>query len=108
MVDDEKKLYGEELPKAYTERVMTDVVYEQAHKFVLFNHPAMACWMEKYMKVSQGIINFPTFRHWVRNAILQILGSGEHITQEAYEISTGPNVKAKYFSGMWNKPEAFA
>jgi hypothetical protein len=62
--------------------------------------------MEKYMRVSHGIINFPTFRHWVRNAILQTLRSGEHITQEAYEISDGPNVKAKYFSGIWDKPEA--
>ena len=71
-------------------------------------HPAMACWTEKYMRVSQGIINFPTFRHWVRNEILQILGSREYITQEAYEFSADPNVKAKYSSGMWDKPEASA
>jgi hypothetical protein len=48
LLQDEEIVPPENLPSAYTKRVMFDMVYEQAHKFVLINHPAMEWWMDKY------------------------------------------------------------
>jgi hypothetical protein len=51
-VQEDLKMSGEEVPTAYTERVMSDVLYEQAHKFVLLNHPGMGCWLERHSEAS--------------------------------------------------------
>jgi hypothetical protein len=99
--DDDQKLYGQDLPKAHLERVMSDVVYEQAHRFVLLNHPCMAPWMERYEATLQGTLRVPPFKHWVRGAVMEAFNSGDYINQDVMDISAGPNVKAKYFSGTF-------
>jgi hypothetical protein len=100
-VDEEDKRVTEEvLPKAHTERVMTDVVYEQAHKFVLLNHPSMTSWLDRYTAASEGMTSLPPFRHWVQGAIQQALSRGEYIPQEELDISAGPASKAKFYAGQ--------
>jgi hypothetical protein len=102
MQDDDKTLSSESLPNAYTEKVLSDVVYEQAHKFVLFNHPAMEKWTEKYSVAKEDTPSLPPFRHWVRGAVLGAMKNGEFITQEALDISAGPSAKVQYFTGKYN------
>jgi hypothetical protein len=70
MVDEDIRMSRQTLPRAKIERIMNDVIYEQAHKFVLLNHPAMACWKERYIVAFQGTSDFLSFRHWVRVPML--------------------------------------
>jgi hypothetical protein len=67
---DDVKFKGEDLPSAHTEKVMPSVVYEQAHKFVLTNHPAMATWMEKYDLARSETPSILPYRDWVRGAVV--------------------------------------
>jgi hypothetical protein len=94
VVDDDQRLYGQDLPKAFSERILSDVVHEQAHRFVL-----MACWLEKYELASQGTSQLLHFRHWVRDAVLETFHNKEYISQDVMDISAGPSAKAKFFSG---------
>lgn len=96
---DDVKFKGEDLPSAHTEKVMPSVVYEQAHKFVLTNHSAMATWMEKYDLARSETPSIPPYRDWVRGAVVHALHGGERISQEVLDITAGPNAKAKYFAG---------
>jgi hypothetical protein len=41
MDEEDPKMLRDVVPTAHVERIMSDVVFEQAHKFVLLNHPAM-------------------------------------------------------------------
>jgi hypothetical protein len=99
MDEDDTKMDEEALPIAHTERMMTDVMYEQAHKFVLMNHPTMVRWMERYNTIGQETSSLPPFRHWIRGAVLQALERGEPITQEVLDISAGPTAKARFYAG---------
>jgi hypothetical protein len=101
MDEEDTKMSKEALPKAHTERVLTDVVYEQAHKFVLPNHPAMASWMERYNALGHGTSSLPSFRHWVKEAVLEAVARGDSITQEVLDISAGPTANTKFFAGKF-------
>jgi hypothetical protein len=48
---------SESLPNAYTDKVMSFMVYEEVHKFVLMNHPAMLGWMEESNLTSMKTTN---------------------------------------------------
>jgi hypothetical protein len=98
-VEDDLKFKDKVLPKAFTKNVITAMVYEQAHKFVLTNHVAMVGWNERYKMASRRKSKFPSFRHWMRGTMLEALHHGENVSQEVLDISSGPNVKAKYFAG---------
>jgi hypothetical protein len=76
------------------------VLYEQAHKFILLNHPAMANWMERHAEVQERTSTVASFRHWVRGAILEAMDAGVFVSQIVLDISAGPNVKAYFYSGM--------
>jgi hypothetical protein len=52
--DDDSKMVEDIVPAAHVEKEMSEVVYEQAHKFVLLNHPSMKKWVEHYSEVVQG------------------------------------------------------
>jgi hypothetical protein len=90
LLGEDKKMTGEVLPKAYTKRVMSDVVYEQAHRFVLLNHPSMGIWMDRYNLSVQRTSTVPSFRHWVRGAVVASLERGDIVPQEVLDISAGP------------------
>jgi hypothetical protein len=78
---------------------MSDVVYEQAHRFVLMNHPTMEAWMDQYIAATEGTSTMPHFQHWVREAVLQVVSRGNHVPQEALDIRAGPNKKT---SDVWS------
>jgi hypothetical protein len=99
MEEDEPKLSGDVVPEAHVEKVMSNVLYEQAHRFVLLNHPSMAVWLERHEEAMQGTSNVAPFRHWVRGAILQAMQAGDYISQEVLDISVGPSAKAKFHAG---------
>jgi hypothetical protein len=99
--EDDTDMSKEALPRAYTQRLMTDVLYEQAHRFVLMNHPAMEKWMERYNALGQGTSSVPSFRHWVKEAVQDALGRGDSISQEVLDISAGPKATAKFFAGKF-------
>jgi hypothetical protein len=62
----------------------------------------MASWLEKHNEAVQATSRVPPFRHWVRGVVVEALGRGEVILQEVFDISAGPQAKAKYYSGMYS------
>ena len=97
--EDESMLTGNHLPKASSVKVMTRIYREQAHNFVLKNHPSMAGWQERYNRAKESDPNLDPFRIWVEKAVRNAVEEGETISPEIYDISRGPNAKADLFSG---------
>jgi len=99
--EDDNEMTGDHLPEAFTTKVMDDVYYEQAHTFVLMNHPSMAPWLDTYNTAKVGGFTHNPFRIWVRDAIIEGLATNDPLaTNEALDISTGPNHKANFFAGL--------
>jgi hypothetical protein len=69
---------------------MSDVVYEQAHKFVLLNHPVMMKWVGRYDEAVEGTSSMVPYRHWVRGAVLQAMNRGDYVSQETLDLTAGP------------------
>jgi hypothetical protein len=59
----DKRMDDAFLQKAYVEKVMSEVEYEQAHKFILLNHSAMEIWMDQYNAAREGTLSVPLFRN---------------------------------------------
>jgi hypothetical protein len=96
------------LPKAYVPKRLNTVILEQAHCFVLKNHPALQTWRDKYDdEVSTGNVLLP-FRHWVRRAVLATMAEDRRlISQTILDLTAGPSRKARFFAGMWSRGRHF-
>jgi hypothetical protein len=97
--EEDSQILEELLPTSHVEKQMTEVVYEQAHKFVLLNHPAMEKWIERHDTIKQQTSSVAPFRHWVKGAVLQAMDGGEFIPQIVLDLSSGPSATAKYYVG---------
>jgi hypothetical protein len=95
---DDLKFRGEDLPSVHIEKVIPQVVYEQARRFVLMNHPVMATWMERYNVSKLETPTLPPFWHWVKGAVVAALNGGERISQAVLDITAGPKMKAEYYA----------
>jgi hypothetical protein len=88
------------VPAVHVEIGMNEAVYEQAHKFVLMNHPSIGKWMDCHNEAKQRISELAPFKHWVRGAVLGTMNAEDFISQEILDISAGPSNKAKYYTSM--------
>jgi hypothetical protein len=77
--DNDTKMVKDVVLAAHVEKEMSKVVYEQAHKFVLFNHLSMEKWMECYNEVVQRTLEVAHFKHWVRGALVVAMEGREFI-----------------------------
>lgn len=100
MDEDVDKTSREKLPTAFTMKVINTILYEQAHRFVLMNHPLMQPWLERYTIEKIVKPNLKSFRSWVYEALMKALEERNPLaSDEALDISAGPSFKANFYTG---------
>lgn len=93
---------GEVLPKAFIKKTIDTVMYEQAHRFVLMNHPLLEQWRTKYMEANMEDNDLPSLQDWIRPAVVKML-EHRHVGQDVLDISVGPSHYARFYAGMWSQ-----
>ena len=107
-VGETREMAKQVLPRAFVLKKLSEVVYEQAHSFVLKNHHTLEDWRQRHAALTEHPgSTIESFRHWLRPAVLLALEAGEVISQDVLDLSAGPSEKGRHYSAMWSRGRHF-
>ena len=78
------------LPKAFTVKNMSAIMYEQTHRFVYMEHPHLTSWQDVYTnkrKIIEDII--PTFGTWLWKRIWVAKDFVDRMDDIIYRLALG-------------------
>jgi hypothetical protein len=105
-IAEDPEMKDELLPSAATKKKLRGVIYEQAHSFVLNNHPALSSWRNQYDELLAGGAQLKPYRDWLQGAV-ELASKNNPISDDVWDLSRGPHERARFFSSMWSRGRHF-
>ena len=87
---------------------LSSTMYEQAHRFVLMEHPHLASWRDDYAQECTGVEDsIPAFSIWLRDRILLAEGTRDRVDDIVHCLALGLAKKAQFYGSAIQKGRHF-